>query len=169
MAKNNDKVGSSRAAAGNVVGGKDFGAREDDRVERNYTSENTKRSDPGGGVARSGEGDRVSGVGGNESGRGSSSGGDVDAGEDALVGIGDRNLHPPHNQPQPSITASQRPVLPAGAAMNTRDPARTGDLDNESSTSAADVTNETVDSPPGFEGDVTSDEATGGASSQGTK
>jgi hypothetical protein len=70
-----------------AVGGKgDFGVREDDVVERTYTSQNTKRSDPGGAPARSGSDDsRTSGVGGNESGAGSSSGGDLDT---DFVGVG---------------------------------------------------------------------------------
>jgi hypothetical protein len=70
-----------------AVGGKgDFGVREDNVAERTYTSENTKRSDPGGAPARSGSDDsRTSGVGGNESGAGSSSGGDLDT---DIVGVG---------------------------------------------------------------------------------
>ena len=162
MAKKNDKVGSSPDAAGKVVGEADFGAHADDRVDRSYVSEEIKRHDPGKSVARSGTGPRTSGVGANESGSGSGSGGDVDADDAALVGIGDENLHPPHNQPHPSIPASQRPVLQK-PAVDLRNPARAGELDNDSSTSAADVNNETENDNPGFEGDVTADEATGGA------
>src|SRR5579862_9031313 len=70
-----------------AVGGKmDFGAAENDVIERTYTSTNTKRADPGGAPPRSGEdGQRTSGVGGNNSGVGSSSGGDVDP---EIIGFG---------------------------------------------------------------------------------
>jgi hypothetical protein len=70
-----------------AVGGKlDFGAPEKDRIERTYTSANTKRSDPGGAVLRAGSDEsRISGVGGHESGPGSSSGGDLDP---DIVGLG---------------------------------------------------------------------------------
>lgn len=108
---------------------------------------------------RSGFGLRTAGAGGNESGRGSSSGGDFDADDAALIGIADPHLHPPQYQRRPTIPASQRPVLDP-PAVDLRNPARTGDLDNESS-SAADVTHETVDLTPGFKSDVTADEATG--------
>ena len=153
------KVGSDPDAAGKVVAQHDFGAPEGDPIEREYASREARRQDKGGGVAHSGE-DRMSGVGGNESGRGSSSGGDIDSDDAALVGIGDPHLHPPQGQPQPSIPASRRPTLDP-PALDLRNPARTGDLDNESSTSADDVTNETIDPIPGFEGDITADEATG--------
>ena len=86
----------------------------------------------------------------------------MDVDDAALIGIGDRNRHTPHNQPHPSIPASQRPTLQT-PAVDLRNPSRAGELDNESSTSAANVNNETVDTAPGFEGDVPADEATGGA------
>lgn len=165
MAQNsNTKVGSDPEAAGKVVSENDFGAREDDPVERHYVSSETRRQDKGGGVAHSGTGTRTSGVGGNDSGRGSSSGGDVDADDAALIGLGDPNVNPPRRQAQKSVGAADRPVLDP-PAVDLSDPARTGDLDNASSTSADDVTNETVDTRPGFEGDITADEATGQSSS----
>ena len=78
--------GSSAADAKAVGGRDDFGVPESNIIGRTYTSENTKRADPGGAPARAGEGDlRTSGVGGNSSGVGSSSGGDVDT---DLIGIG---------------------------------------------------------------------------------
>jgi hypothetical protein len=70
-----------------AVGGKgDFGVPEGEVAERTYTSMNTKRSDPGAAPMRSGlDGSRTSGVGGNSSGPGSSSGGDLDT---DIVGVG---------------------------------------------------------------------------------
>lgn len=161
--KKTGKVGSDPGAATNVVGKRDFGALEDDRIERSYASQETRRQDKGGGVAHSGSGLRTSGVGGNESGRGASSGGDMDADDSALIGIGDVNLNPPRRQPQPLVPASQRPTLDP-PAVDLRNPSRSGELDNDSSTSAADVENETADPRPGFEGDITPDEATGQSS-----
>ena len=154
------KVGSDPEAARQFVGKRDFGAPEDDRAEREYVSNETRRNDPGGGIAHSGSGDRTSGVGGNESGRGSSSGGDMDADDAALIGFGDPNLNPPRRQPQPSIPASQRPPIDP-PVVDLSNPTRAGELDSEASTSAADVNND--EDAPGFEGDITADEATGGA------
>ena len=74
------KPGSSAADAAKVGGKADFGVPEGDRAEREYTSENTRRADPGAAPAMSNEnrqGNRTSGAGGNASGRGSSSGGDM--------------------------------------------------------------------------------------------
>src|SRR5437868_3572810 len=87
MAKQKNKSNQSRklhpgssAEDAKKVGGKgDFGAAENDRAARDYTSRNTKRSDRGGAEPHSGdESERTSGVGGNASGAGSSSGGDLD-------------------------------------------------------------------------------------------
>ena len=68
----------------------DFGAPagESHPLERDYVSQNTKRSDPGVAQPRSGEsanGTRTSGVGGSASGDGSSSGGDINT---DVIGIG---------------------------------------------------------------------------------
>jgi hypothetical protein len=81
------KPGSSKEDAKKVVGKGDFGVHVDDRVEREYTSENTKRADHGYDARRSDpdDGQRVAGAGGNNSGPGSSSGGDLDP---DFVGIG---------------------------------------------------------------------------------
>lgn len=77
--------GSSTQDAQAAGSPSDFGVPESDVIERTYTSQNTKRSDPGNAVPRSGsDGDRTSGVGGNDSGPGSSSGGDIDT---DIVGI----------------------------------------------------------------------------------
>src|ERR1044071_5472794 len=80
------KVGSDTAAAKAVGGKNDFGAAESNTIERNYTSANTKASDRGGAQPHSGENeDRTTGVGGQASGVGSSSGGDIDT---DIVGVG---------------------------------------------------------------------------------
>jgi hypothetical protein len=64
----------------------DFGAPESDVIERTYTSENTKRADPGAAPPRSTfEGNRTGGAGGNYAGPGSSSGGDLDP---DIIGFG---------------------------------------------------------------------------------
>ena len=78
--------GSSKADAKAVGGKNDFGAREGDVVERSYVSRNTKKSDPGAAVPHAGvDESRIAGVGGNLSGTGSSSGGDLDT---DIVGVG---------------------------------------------------------------------------------
>jgi hypothetical protein len=80
------KVGSDPNAAKSFGGEADFGARESDTVERNYTSANTRASDPGAAHPHAGENeDRTSGVGGNNSGPGSGSGGDLSP---DIVGVG---------------------------------------------------------------------------------
>jgi hypothetical protein len=85
MKKQSPKPGSSADDAKKVGGKGDFGAAESDVVERNYTSANTKHSDPGGANPRGGSLNRETGVGANASGPGSASGGDVDT---DIVGIG---------------------------------------------------------------------------------
>ena len=160
MDDSKNKVGSSNAAAGKVVNENDFGAHESDVTERNYVSEETKVNDKGGGIERSGFESRTSGVGGNEGGRGNSSGGDADVDDAQLVGIGD----PDKMSPKPRQTAAkpgERPVL--NPPVVAPDPTGGGVHDNASSTSAADVNNETQQTGNSFKGDVTADEATGGA------
>ena len=159
MDHSKDKVGSSPEDAAHMIGKGDFGVHESDVVERNYVSEETKRNDPGGGVARSGTGPRDSGVGGDDAGRGSSSGFDVD--NDSLVGIGDPNKKTPVS-PQTAAKPGERPVLEQ-PAVDLSNPTRAGALDNDSSTSADDANNETMQTGNSFKGDVTSDEAAGGA------
>lgn len=85
-AKEQTHPGSSVQDAKAVGGKGDFGVPESDVAERTYISMNTRRADPGGAPARSGAGgSRTSGVGGNNSGPGSSSGGDLDT---DIVGLG---------------------------------------------------------------------------------
>lgn len=80
------KPGSNPEDAKKVGGSGDFGVAESDVVGRTYTSANTKRSDPGAAPAHAGEdGQRTSGVGGNEGAPGSSSGGDLDT---DIIGFG---------------------------------------------------------------------------------
>jgi len=70
--------GSSTEDAKKLGGKGDFGVPESNRPEREYTSMNTKMADPGAAQPRSGEdGQRTSGVGANNNGPGSGSGGDV--------------------------------------------------------------------------------------------
>ena len=154
------KVGSDPAAADAAVGKKDFGVHEDDVVERTYVSEETKRSDPGKAVERSGTGPRDSGVGANDSGPGSGSGGDIDVGGTALTGVADPNQHPPHGK-SPAATGPRETLDPP---VIDNDPARAGTLDNDSSTSAADVTNETQRDGNANKSDLTADEAGGNSS-----
>ena len=83
------KPGSSAEDARAVGGKGDFGvsADQDNRVDRDYTSRNTKASDPGAAQPRAGGlgGTRESGAGGSEVGTGASSGGDIDT---DIVGVG---------------------------------------------------------------------------------
>lgn len=80
-------VGSDPKAAAKVGGKGDFGVPETGRErDRAYVSQETKAHDKGGMPGHnSGEGQRVAGVGGNDSGVGSSSGGDVDT---DIIGLG---------------------------------------------------------------------------------
>src|SRR5215213_7958399 len=85
------KPGSEAAEAKNVVAKGDFGVPvgSGPSRERDYVTQNTKRSDPGVAQARSGEdgadGARTTGAGGVAAGVGSSSGGDIDT---DLIGVG---------------------------------------------------------------------------------
>jgi hypothetical protein len=82
------KPGSSTADAAKVGGSADFGVPLDHRADRDYASQNTKRSDPGNAPPNSNEeldGERVSGVGGSNVGPGSSSSGNFDP---DIVGVG---------------------------------------------------------------------------------
>jgi hypothetical protein len=82
------KPGSDPDAAKAVGGKGDFGipVNRERTADRDYTSANTKASDPGAARPRSGEDDRrSSGAGAPSSGVGSSSGGDVDT---DIIGVG---------------------------------------------------------------------------------
>jgi hypothetical protein len=84
--KNRGKVGSDPQAARKVGGKGDFGAPENDPIERDYASQETKHADPGASPQRIPDRtDRVSGVGSNVGGPGSGSGGDIDT---DIVGVG---------------------------------------------------------------------------------
>jgi hypothetical protein len=84
--KNRGKVGSDPQAAHNFGGKGDFGAPENDLIERDYASQETKHADLGASVQRIPERtDRQSGVGSNVAGPGSGSGGDLDT---DIVGVG---------------------------------------------------------------------------------
>jgi hypothetical protein len=74
------KLGSDPDAIHAFGGKSDFGVPADDRIEREYTSKNTKASDRGAAQARSSEdmAERTHGAGGKATGEGSSSGGDID-------------------------------------------------------------------------------------------
>ena len=160
-----DKVGSNPDAAKDVAGEGDFGVSaantEGDRMTREYVSGETRKQDPGHGTTRSHDNDRTSGVGGNDSGPGSSSGGDLDVGGTARTGVADPNQHAPHAA-QTAARPGDRPVLdqPVTAA----DPTRSGAYDGASSTSADGMNNETQHDDNAFKGDVTMDEASGNSS-----
>jgi hypothetical protein len=80
------KPGSDPEAARRVGGKGDFGVSADEEPERSYVSQNTKASDRGAAQPHAGSaGGRVAGVGGHDSGPGSSSGGDIDT---DVVGVG---------------------------------------------------------------------------------
>jgi hypothetical protein len=80
------KVGSDSKAAKAMGGTSDFGVSESDTRGRAYTSANTRASDRGAAQPHAGEDEgRVAGVGGNASGVGASSGGDLDT---DFVGVG---------------------------------------------------------------------------------
>ena len=85
--KTSGKVGSNPRAARQFGGKRDFGVPETEHErDRAYVSEETKANDPGGRPEHSANpGNRVTGAGGNASGTGSSSGGDIDT---DLIGVG---------------------------------------------------------------------------------
>src|SRR5436305_3167360 len=83
------KPGSDAASAKDVAGKGDFGVPVGNGPsrDRDYVSENTKRSDPGNAMPRSGEeeGLRTTGTGAAAAGDGSGSGGDLDP---DILGVG---------------------------------------------------------------------------------
>ncbi len=156
-----NKVGSDADAADAASGSGDFGVDPTDRIERTHASASTEQRDPGKAQPRSGTGPRTSGVGGDDVGRGSSSGGDVDVGNDALTGVADPHQHSVR-QGTSGGDPADRPVLDPPVVHS--DPARAGTLDNASSTSADGMNNETQHDNQAFKGDITSDEASGNSS-----
>ncbi len=102
------KARSTPVSAQSGAGKGDFGvpASGPHSAERDYVSQNTRRNDPGGALPRAGEDgeddDRTVGAGGNASGVGSSSGGDLDT---DLIGFGSGGAisesGPTHRPPGP--------------------------------------------------------------------
>jgi hypothetical protein len=176
-------VGSDPDAASAVGGKGDFGAREGDRVNRQYASQTTKNQDPGAGANHAGtDGDRTSGVGGNESGVGSSSGGDLDT---DVVGVGTgtglSQSGPDERLDGPDITtgtsadfASGKPAEGRNQSSNRvqRVQGTTFSRDRDVSTggdaqSSAAVTNPNAHSDDdSFVGEISDDEASGAIESQ---
>jgi hypothetical protein len=148
------KVGSSDEAAKQIGGDGDFGAPADDQVERAYAAKTVQQHEPGEKEMRShGEGTRTAGVGGNSSGRASSSGGDVDAGDDSLIGLGDPNktATPADNPPEHAKT---QPIIDGSTVRPTPD------VEHDGNTGAANVNNP-ARNDDAFAGEITPGEATG--------
>lgn len=157
-----------------AVGGKgDFGVPESNVVGRTYTSTNTKRSDPGNAPARGGADEsRTTGVGGNASGVGSSSGGDIDA---DIIGVGTHGsgisesgtIHEPsgpddaqarsHLGVDPRQKGVYRPANTAASDGSTVQPAD----DQTAGPSGADSASNTHSDDDSFAGEVSTDEASG--------
>jgi hypothetical protein len=95
----NLKPGSSSEDAKKVGGKGDFGVPEEDTVDRNYVSENTKQSDPGNARPRAGEESLEVGVGKSVGGAGNASGGDLDPDIVGVGGIGGLSQSGPDNFP----------------------------------------------------------------------
>jgi hypothetical protein len=167
------KPGSSTADAAKVGGSGDFGVSPDNRADRDYTSQNTKRADPGNAppmASESADGTRVAGAGGNDAGVGSSSAGDLDADIIGVGGIGNiaQDVHKDHRAgaddaaqfgtidrdiraKQPGPKQPDKPVMmPAGDQQST--------TDGEGADSAG---RESIDGDNSFVGEVSSAEADG--------
>jgi len=188
------KVGSDPKATRQVGGKGDFGVPESgSRVDRAYVSQETKASDPGGRAphsydAASGpdDGERVTGVGGNASGIGSSSGGDVDT---DLVGIAgapvsqagpdDRKSGPDmvegDQNPSDTFASTAAPAKRARSARGRSSPKQKGTTIDRSggdvSTTGAGIgaaaaTNPNPDDDDSFAGEVSRDEASGADNSR---
>jgi hypothetical protein len=157
-----------------AVGGKgDFGAPESNVVERTYVSTNTKRSDPGGAPPRAGlDGSRTSGVGGNQSGPGSSSGGDLDP---DIVGVGtggsgvafSGKVHEPPGPDDSTGTSSDFASGPPSTGDNPSPPLQVvrgstvQEPDDRTVAQGADAVSHPVPDDDAFVGEISSDEATG--------
>jgi hypothetical protein len=162
--------GSSAADAKSLGGKGDFGVPESNVAERTYTSRNTKQADPGGAAPRSGsDGSRTSGVGGHQSGVGSSSAGDIDT--DVVDGIGMaisgkiREAAGPDDSTgtsrdfasgPPAMRVGPTPARPAihGSTVQSPDDRTVGPQ-------GADATSNRVREDDSFAGEVSSDEASG--------
>ncbi len=136
----------------------DFGVpSEPASPDRKYASETVKQHSKGGFPKHAGEaGTRVAGVGGNASGRGSSSGGDVDTGADALAGLTDHHADPEPDAPTAAAASARKP-LPPGAAQPLD---AAGDVNFDGNTGAGNVNNPARDDDA-FAGEITAEEATG--------
>jgi hypothetical protein len=178
--KSSSKVGESRRAAASFGGKGDFGAPEASENERNYASSATRNQDPGTFPGHSlGEGTRDTGVGGNESGTGSSSGGDVDT---DIIGVGqggstisvtgpDDRTHGPDmvsSEQNPSDTFAA-PGKKGRKGRNVRERVRGTTIDRtggDASTTqagqgAASVTNPDARNDDAFAGEISNGEASG--------
>jgi hypothetical protein len=153
IGKKVEKVGTSPEAAKRVGGKGDFGAPESNPIERQYASEAIKHQDKGGAPEHSrGDGVRVSGVGGNDSGPGSSSGGDIDL---DVIGF-ERNGPPEENRTNRKIEVGKQPPMQgstvdrSGGDVSTTNPGQ----------GSAAVTNPAEHSDA-FAGEISMDEASG--------
>jgi len=118
------KPGSNADDVGRVGSPYDFGVRESNVAERAYVSGNTKAHDPGNAQPHAGENnDRQSGVGSNQSGPGSGSGGDIDTDIVGLDGSGLAASGPDDGDPDASETdgtSAQFDSAPPAAGKNGR-------------------------------------------------
>ena len=136
----------------------DFGVpSEPASAERDYAAETVKQHSKNSFPPHAGSaGTRTAGVGGNASGRGSSSGGDVDTGADALAGLTDDHANPVKDPPTAAAPSAQK-VLAPGAAQPLD---AAGDVNFDGNTGAGNVNNPVRDDDA-FAGEITAEEATG--------
>lgn len=127
------KVGSSNQAAKDFAGGGDFGVPQSDTAGRAYTSANTRASDPGAAQPHAGENEgRTAGVGGNASGPGSSSGGDIDT---DLIGVGTGgstvSISPPGRPPGPDDSDGTSREFASGPPTQNRKGPKAGKIEGD--------------------------------------
>jgi hypothetical protein len=126
------KVGSDAEAAKAIGGKGDFGASEKNTLERSYTSANTRASDPGVAQPHAGDdGNRVSGVGGNASGVGASSGGDIDT---DVIGLGSGaglSQRPAGDPPGPDDTDGSSRSFASGAPTKNAKGSKAGKVEGD--------------------------------------
>lgn len=165
-------------AAKSFGGKRDFGVPESGHErDRQYVSQETKSQDPGGMPPHAGDnGSRVAGVGGNESGVGSSSSGDIDP---DIVGVGTGGTTISQSGPddrkegrdmvtsdQPDQAARDRKARPA-AHNNPRQPLgtfvdRTGDITTHGGgEGSAAATNPLMEENDAFAGELSLDDVSG--------
>lgn len=175
-----NKVGSDSQAARSVGGKGDFGVRENDVVERQYTSANTRASDPGAAHPHAGEDEgRVAGVGGDAVGVGSSSGGDLDT---DIIGVGNGGsgiaASPANEPPGPDDATGTSADFASGPPTHNRKGPKAGKVEGSTvdrtggdvETTASGRGADAVSSPPrpnpdelddSFAGEISSGEAAG--------